>query len=259
MPLDSWLKVGDPSQRPLLLLHGFMGSQKDWLSFLPALSQQFYCLCPDLPGHGSNQALQLDFAEIAPALLTELSQMGIPTFDLLGYSMGGRIALSLLAGAPDRIRHLLLESTFPGFRHASERQARISHDQQIAADLLADFPAFLERWYLAPLWGGLSESPGFEKMYQRRLGNDPQALAVSLLQAGAAQQPNYWPLLSGMKHNVLFLYGDQDRKYQTIASEINSLNPQIDCRRLSAGHNTHTQSPVAWLETVLNFLQSHQI
>lgn len=254
----AWLRAGNPGQPALILLHGFMGSRLDWQPFLPTLSRYFYCLCPDLPAHGQNRELCLNFAEIAPYLLSSLKQMGIERFHLLGYSMGGRIALSLLAQAPERVQSLILESGFPGFRSDSERQARRLLDRTQADALRSDLSAFVSKWYQLPLWGKLAESADFSDLLASRQQNDPEALARSLLQAGAAEQPDYWPLLAELQQPALYLVGTQDPKYLSIASELECLNRRIHCLRLEAGHNIHAQSPVAWLQTVLNFLISKQ-
>lgn len=118
---------GSATQPPLVLLHGFLGSSYDWRELLPHLSQDYYCIAVDLPGHGRSCDIQIDspgFSDCVALLRHTLLKAGIPRFHLLGYSLGGRIALHLAQTWPEALLSLHLESCHPGLLSNDERRQR---------------------------------------------------------------------------------------------------------------------------------------
>ena len=143
---------GDRSNPSLLLLHGFMGCMADWHKIIAELCEAFYCIAVDLPGHGKS----VNFArnrrwgtgETAEAIIDTLQQRHIQHTHLLGYSMGGRLALYLAIHFPQFFDKVLLESASPGLMTSAEQQARVHQDQLIANRLeSSDFRKFLLEWY----------------------------------------------------------------------------------------------------------------
>jgi pimeloyl-ACP methyl ester carboxylesterase len=98
---------------PLLLVHGFLVSHKEWLPLLPLLARRFRCIAPDLPGAGASEKRGPDgfpytreaFAETLVALL---SALGIGRAHVCGHSMGGGVAIVLSADHADRVERLSL-------------------------------------------------------------------------------------------------------------------------------------------------------
>src|SRR5947208_5002316 len=100
--------------RPLLLLHGFTASSASWAPFLEALSSHHRVLAIDLLAHGASDSpvsseryrveRQID------DLTALLNRLHVEEYDLLGYSMGGRLATHLALAHHDRIGRLILES-----------------------------------------------------------------------------------------------------------------------------------------------------
>src|SRR3990167_2420505 len=83
---------------PLVFLHGFLGSSRDWepvCSYLPPCQ----CIGIDLPGHGDS-----------PFVETFNFPIPTPQFHLIGYSMGGRLAMQYALRYPERIASLLIVS-----------------------------------------------------------------------------------------------------------------------------------------------------
>jgi pimeloyl-ACP methyl ester carboxylesterase len=94
------------SGRPLILLHGFMGTSSDWLDQGPAetLVEQGFCLfLPDFRGHGKSMKSHDPLAYPPDALaddglaLIEHLGLGAGEYDLGGYSLGGRVVVRMLA------------------------------------------------------------------------------------------------------------------------------------------------------------------
>lgn len=101
----------------LVLLHGLGSSSADWEFQVPAFAREFQVIAPDFRGHGASDrsgAYAVDrFAADVWALL---DQLGVGAFDLVGYSMGGAVAMQMALERPDRVRRLVLSNTLPSFR-----------------------------------------------------------------------------------------------------------------------------------------------
>jgi 2-succinyl-6-hydroxy-2,4-cyclohexadiene-1-carboxylate synthase len=88
----------------LLLLHGFMGSSADFRPAISTLAQYFHCICVDLPGHGQTLIDDHDFVSTAEQILA----IAPDNCYLLGYSLGGRLALYLALHYPDHWQKVIL-------------------------------------------------------------------------------------------------------------------------------------------------------
>jgi pimeloyl-ACP methyl ester carboxylesterase len=96
---------------PLLLVHGFIVSHKEWLPVLPALAARFRCIVPDLPGFGASaKPLGPDapygWVRYARFLTQLLDALGVDSAHVAGHSMGGGVSLTFAADHPTRIRKL---------------------------------------------------------------------------------------------------------------------------------------------------------
>ena len=102
---------------PTVLLHGFTGSSESWGDSLLSGLRSAGCLpvAVDLPGHGRNASIaQGDEVDLSDALvIVDDATKELASYDLVGYSMGGRIALHVALARPGRVRRLVLESASP--------------------------------------------------------------------------------------------------------------------------------------------------
>ena len=128
------------SNRPLILfLHGFMGNSHEFERAISMLNNDFYCLNIDLPGHGKTQVLDDDcysMAKTAQELISLLDELKVKQCFLVGYSMGGRLALYLTLNFPLYFDKVILESASPGLSTEEERLERVKRDEQIARKLV---------------------------------------------------------------------------------------------------------------------------
>ena len=88
----------------------------------------------------------------AEYLAALLDNEALPRAGVVGYSMGGRLALHLALRHPDRVGKLVLFSASPGLKTEDERTARREVDLQRAAEIEEDLGGFLRRWYRMPLF-----------------------------------------------------------------------------------------------------------
>ncbi len=241
----SYESQGDRNNPVILFLHGFMGNSKVFAEAMSLLSAQFYCLAVDLPGHGQTQIFGSDsyysMETTAVALVELLHELKLDPCCLVGYSMGGRLALYLACFFPQLFPKVVLESSSPGLKTEREREQRRESDGQLAQQLInGNFANFLATWYSKPLFNSLQQHPQFEQLLKSRLNNNPSQLAQSLLYMGTGSQPSLWQKLSQMENHLLLLVGARDDKFTAINSEMAVLchHAQLEVIQ-GCGHNIH--------------------
>jgi len=248
---------------PLLLLHGFTGSAATWRPLAPEWAA-FRTIAVDLIGHGASDApadeARYTMEPCAIDLTALLDALGVGRAAVLGYSLGGRVALHLALAAPARVAALVLESASPGIEDAAERDARVAADRALADDIERDgIEAFVDRWERLPLWSTQAALPADVRASLRaqRLANDARGLANSLRGMGAGAQASLWDRLGELRMPVLLIAGGLDAKYRDIAR---AMQQRIDGARVEimegAGHAVHLERPAAFASPVKEFLKS---
>lgn len=254
---------GDPSNPPLLLLHGFLGSHADFVALLPALSKHFYCITPDLPGHGQTLTKPgcYTFPATAQLLLNLLDHLEIFQTHLLGYSMGGRLALYLTCHFSERLIRVVLESSSPGLKTAQERKERVKKDEAIAHQLaIIPLPNFLDQWYSNPLFTSLKKFPDrYSAMLQRRQNNNPLELSNALRGFSTGQQLSLWPKLHSIDTPLLLMVGTLDHKFVTLNRDMlaycqSGRRNQATLITCQCGHNIHLEEPDDYWQIITDFL-----
>jgi len=254
--------LGDPHHPTLVFLHGFLGRGADWLPVAGALSAEFHCLLPDLPGHGANTDLDpvvpFSFDLLSESLARTLDLAGVDRPALIGYSLGGRAALHFACNFPGRLHALALESASPGLHTPAERDHRRRLDDDRAARLLeTGLAAFLDEWYRADLWASLQAHPDLLTAATRdRTENDPFWTAKALADLSPGRLGPLWERLLQLSLPVLLLSGDLDLKYTDISTEAAGRIPGARHVRIpDAGHNIHLEQPERFVEEVRRFLR----
>jgi 2-succinyl-6-hydroxy-2,4-cyclohexadiene-1-carboxylate synthase len=242
-----------PKRPTLLLLHGFLGSPDDWQGVVAALPE-IHCIAPALPGHaGSPVPKGLSHESVVDFLLQYLDDKGIARCSVLGYSMGGRIAMQLALRSPQRVQLLIAESANPGIEDEALRRARAAQDDALATQLAeSDFADFLQGWYSQPLFATLS--PAQRDTLLRRQGI-PVALAAALRALSVGRQESLGPRLTSLTCPVHFIVGQKDAKYCRIAESATS-----SCHIVpGAGHNVHLEKPEAFLALLKELLANSDL
>lgn len=251
--------TGDRRLPVVLFLHGFMGSHRDFAATIEPLSQEFCCLSIDLPGHGqtrvSGDVNQYGMVPTATALVELLQTLKISKAFLVGYSMGGRLALYLALHYPQQFSRVILESASPGLASETERQQRSQRDWQLADQLEADFTSFLQHWYEQPLFHSLRHHPDFPRLLQQRAQNNPAELANSLRYLSTGQQPSLWQSLETLPQPLLLLAGERDSKFVGLNQAMACHCPQAQLTIVpECGHGIHWEQPERFTRVVREFL-----
>ena len=253
----------------LLLLHGFTGDLTTWEPFVtqavgapPPQWAGFRTIRIDVIGHGGTDSpsdpgrYSMQHAvEDIEALLDELE---VAKTALLGYSMGGRLALHYALARPQRLWGLVLESASPGIRDEEERASRRTADGLLADSITADgLEAFVDRWQAQPLFASQLRLPAQvqARQRQRRLAQSPLGLANSLRGMGAGQQDYLLPALRRLDTPALVIAGELDERYAALAALLGKTLPDaLVYIQPGAGHAVHLEQPGPFARRVLEFL-----
>ncbi|MFB8787504.1 MAG: 2-succinyl-6-hydroxy-2,4-cyclohexadiene-1-carboxylate synthase [Potamolinea sp.] len=252
--------IGNYRDFTLLFLHGFLGECNEFNEAISLLSDQFYCLSVDLPGHGQTQVFggeeYYTIEKTAKGLISFLQALNINQCALVGYSMGGRLALYLALHFPKYFSKIILESTSCGLKTQAERNQRIDHDFNLAKKLETEsFLLFLTRWYEQPLFVSLKKHPDFERMLESRLQSNPLELAKSLRNLSTGCQPSLWGKIRENLIPWLLFVGELDPKFISINAEIASLCDFAQLEIVSnCGHNIHLENVSCFVEKTKIFL-----
>jgi len=253
------LILGNPEHPPLVFLHGFLGQDSDWLPVAKAFSDSFYCILPDLPGHGKNTHLSFDlplsYDVLAEGLLATLVNSN--PINLVGYSMGGRTALYFALQYPERVKKLVLESTNPGIKDENARSERAQLDDRWAHDILNHgMEIFIDAWYDLPLFRSLHHQPKLlEHIKATRRHNSPEWMAKVIAELSPGRQPWLGNQLGKLTMPVLLLAGALDKKYASILDNFAGAIPHSHAVVIpDAGHTIHAEQQEAFTEALLGYL-----
>ena len=243
---------------PLLFVHGFLGEAGDWERMRALLEPALGATCFELPGHGAAQPIAADagggparwFVAAGARLHEACATLAAPPV-LVGYSMGGRLALYTALRFPRAARGLIVIGADPGIEDTAARTERLGRDEALARQLAAAadraaFSAWLQRWYAAPLFGGLRHHPRFDDLLRRRLRGRPASLAAAMRGLSVGVQPVLWEALPRLPIPALFIAGADDAKYRAVAERIATLGaPWESAVCPGAAHAVHLEQPEA--------------
>jgi len=249
----------------VMFLHGFMGNIYEFDNVIKLLNNNFSYLTVDLPGHGKTEVLggsdYYGMENTAQAIINLLDELKIEKCFLVGYSMGGRIALYLTINFPERFMKVVLESSSPGLSTDFQRIMRIKSDAGIIRKLTRistrnEFGVFLNNWYSQPIFGQIKNHPAYPKMIETRLANSPLKIAKSLQFMGTGYQPSLWHKLEYNQIPLLLLVGEYDQKFIDINTVIYNLIPGSKLVIINrSAHNTHLENPLMFVEYIMEFFR----
>lgn len=244
----AYYRGGQEHAKKLLLVHGNMSSSVFFLPLLPALSQHFDTVIPDLRCFGDSQALPVDatrgFKDLSDDLASFVDALGWQDFSLLGWSLGGGVAMQLTIDHSQRIEKLVLLAPCPpygfggvmgeagvpiqpfglgsgaGSANKQLMQVVTAQGKQVLSELLRNF-CFSPNFHLAPkiedmLIGGLTSMKMDDKMYPGDYYYTvhwPHVLAgnYGVLNTMSPKHINLIPLLNlEQKPDILWIRGTDD-------------------------------------------------
>lgn len=257
----SYKTYGDKSNRPLVMLHGFMGEISDFDSLAKRLQEKYFCIAIDLPGHGqtkSNSEIDYTIEKTSEAIMHFLEKNNIVNPNLLGYSMGGRVVFYLLTHYLNMFHKAIIESSSPGLKTEQDKIERIQKDLLLSKRMrMEPIEQFLDDWYALDLFASIDKnSDAYKKMILRKKKNNIDRLALSLKYSGTGAMPSMWNTLDEVTVDVLLITGSLDKKYTAIGEEISSQYDNFSLEVIDGvSHNIHFENEDKFYNSVNNYLK----
>ncbi len=253
---------------PLLLLHGSgpgVTGMRNFAGNLPALSAQFRCLVLELPGFGvSDPTAEHPMVAAPKAVLRFLAGLGLHHIDVIGNSMGGRVAVDLAAQHQDLFRRIVtvggvgrgLLNPIPGegirllsaFVENPTRESLVQWLESMVYD-----PSVITEEMIEARWAQATEAHTLES--SRRMYGKAALAALFPLQA-TDDRPISWAMLHKVTTPTLITWGRDDRVSPLdMALLPMRLMPNVELHVLpDCGHWAMIEQKAAWESTVLAFL-----
>jgi 2-succinyl-6-hydroxy-2,4-cyclohexadiene-1-carboxylate synthase len=241
--------------RPLVLLHGFTGAPGSWarvvdeLTHPPGAASAGEVLAPAVVGHDGTPGPPgvRGFEDEVDRLAATVRDRGLVDAHLVGYSMGGRLALGLLVRHPELFAAATLIGASPGLADAAERADRVARDEEWARLLDEEgLDTFVAAWEALPIFATQAALAPDVLGRQRRVrrSHDPRGLARSLRAVGLGRMPDYRPRLPDLDRPIRLVAGERDPKFRGLAAEMAERLPRAEVTVVPAvGHNVVLEAP----------------
>lgn len=242
------LEIQGTGKPTWLFFHGFMGSLADYQGITPTGTRIYM----NLLGFGSKlktikQSQRFMGHQQVTDICRLLDKLSINKVNLVGYSMGARLALVFGHTVPNRVGHLVLESGTAGLMTQDLRQQRIIADGHKADHVTqVGMSTFIREWEQLPLFKSQKSMSAAQQlfMHEQRLNQNAQNIANSLRFFGTGAMPNLWPELAYMHIPVTLITGMDDHKFTQINQKMQQQLPNVQwCQVPQAGHNVHFERP----------------
>lgn len=229
-------------------LHGFLGAPSMWEPLRLALPT---LVAIELPGHGA--APPPRDASFLDACRDLASKVPSSVRMLVGYSMGGRIALGMLASDPTRFDAAVVLGAHLGPRDESERKAMRTQEVELSSALDLGMSSLVDRFEALPLFASQSTLPAEVRLAQRkaRLAHSPEAIRSAMTVLATSRMPDLRDALRTTATRVTFVAGELDHKYVALAQDGAALSSRHASAILGGvGHNLVLEAAPAVVEII---------
>lgn len=230
-------------------LHGAVGMAADWRHFAAAVPAQ-YGVVRRLDLWRFLDCCPMSLDECGRALAEEIKRVD-PEPILLGYSMGGRLALHAMLTQPDLWKAAVVVSAHPGLKSEADRVARRERDAEWSAlALKGEWSDFLAQWNAQDVLGGDCKLPDRVQLRERRV-----SVARSFVEWSLGNQADLAVDLEKISCPTLWLTGEHDVKFSTLAEQsAPRLRRGIHQVIADCGHRVPWEQPELFQQACLKFL-----
>jgi pimeloyl-ACP methyl ester carboxylesterase len=241
--------------RPLILLHGLLGSLDNWHAIEQPLAEHFHVLALDQRNHGqSPHSPAMDYPLMAEDLNEFLAGRGIERASFIGHSMGGKVAMQFAFQSPGKVERLLLEDITPrayppDLQHIfmallALDLTKFKTRQEIEKALAPGIPNLLLRRFLLKNLDQNPDGTFFWRINLRGLSENYPNLVGPVAGSVPFQKPVLL-IRGGMSH---YVNPEDERLMRTFF-------PQVEIKTIAeAEHWVHGDTPEEFLAMALDFL-----
>jgi len=246
-------EYGESTASPLLILHGFFASSRNWKLIARKLAEHYHIYVVDMRNHGdSAHSPVMDYPSMAADIELFLDMQQLAKVNILGHSMGGKAAMWFALLHPERINKLMVADIAPvSYRHSFDNLiqalkqlplAKITNRKQADDLLSAPIPEASFRQFL--LQNLILKEGG----YQWRIDLDIFANTADNIIAFPTTDT-----VSEYSGEVLFIAGETSSYIDP--GSVYKLFPRAAIKSIAkAGHWLHAEQPEAFCEAVNVFL-----
>jgi len=230
------------------LLHGFTLTGASWDELVAKMPAGWKWIAPDLRGHGAAPTSPATMDDCAADLVALWDQLGIERSHVVGYSMGGRLALHVAVRLPERTRSLLTIGAHAGLDDEARATRRQADDKLAERIEREGVESFVQHWESRPLFAGIKRrGPGFAAWLHRlRMGNQADGLAASLRGMGAGAMAPLWDELDAIDLPCTFVAGEDDAQFMRAAARLRHTVDRSRIRSVAdCGHSVQFEQPDA--------------
>jgi esterase len=250
----SYEELGEKHAPPLIILHGFFASSRNWRRIAERLSTAFHVYVLDMRNHGNSPHHELmDYPSMIADVLRFMDDHSLSSAHIMGHSMGGKCAMWLALNHPDRINKLVVVDIAPkSYQHSFNKLImalinlpldEIHNRKQAEAGLAIEIPELEYRQFL------LQNLILKENRFSWRVNLDIFFhMAPNIIAFPESQK------LKPYTGETLFVAGETSNYVSS--EDTLQLFPKAKFRVIAkAGHWLHAQQPQVFTELVENFLQ----
>jgi pimeloyl-ACP methyl ester carboxylesterase len=258
----AYLEMGNASGVPVVMIHGYTDSARDWVPMLPYMSKQFHLILVDIRGHGRSRKPEccygrLDFAYDIKLLLDALH---VPKADFVGHSLGTIIIQTFAEYWPERTGRIVLISSTGGMPPDAPKKEPefdfVSAIRNLKEPIEADSP-FMIAWWASPT----PVDPDFIARERKDAAAIPLRVWLAILDQTLSGMDNYADLqrtLPRLKAPTLLIWGSKDPiMEEPMRKSLKDALPNAEVKVFDGlGHNPFWEQPAAVAKVVNAFLES---
>jgi 3-oxoadipate enol-lactonase len=242
---------------PLILIHGLNGDFTGWAPVMPELAKHYRTIALDVRGHGQSGKPDQPYSirQFSEDLQEFLHQLRVPRAHILGLSMGGAIGQQFALDHPEKIRSLILVSTF-SYVDPPARQAFSRLRQSLA---VGGYPAFFDevvKLAFTPKYIAANPGPLAELKEKRVRINSPVAIGRA---TDACMNFTLKEEISRITLPTLVVSGKDDVFTPIhLAEQIHRSIRGSEWKIIeAAGHNLYIEKAPQLVQIALEFLRRH--
>jgi pimeloyl-ACP methyl ester carboxylesterase len=254
----AYLTMGDPAGTPVVLIHGYTDSARDWVPLIPQLSPHLRLILVDLRGHGRSGKpdccyTRIDFAYDVKLLLDALH---IERADIVGHSLGSIVAQTFAEFWPERTERVVLISSSggrrPGAAPAPPKFDYAAAIRQLKEPIDPD-SKFMIEWWSSPT----PVDPDFIRRQRQDAAAIPLRVWLAILDQGLVDT-DLQRTLPRLKAPTLLIWGSADPLMEEeVRQTLREALPQAEVKVFPGlGHNPFWEEPAQVAAVINQFLKA---